>query len=156
MSTNQTTYKDSNGIYYLSMFIACYAFEKCQLIIFKSEINKYIRRLARKRWVKLVLLKRILKVGRYDLKPKHCEHKRRRMWVEGEKSNEPKKMKQIEWNVIIKVKLKQIKIHETLINFCENSGKWGEKGKRSCWECVWREVHMYVTVCVSVYWGICV
>ena len=43
--------------------------------------------------------------------------------MEGEKSNEPKKMKQIEWNVIIKVKLKQIKIHETLINFCENSGK---------------------------------
>ena len=36
-------------------------------------------------------------------------------------------MKQIEWNVIIKVKLKQIKIHETLINFCENSGKWGEE-----------------------------
>ena len=53
------------------------------------------------------------------------------MWVEGEKSNEPKKMKQIEWNVIIKVKLKQIKIHETLINFCENSGKWGEKGKEA-------------------------
>ena len=40
-------------------------------------------------------------------------------------------MKQIEWNVIIKVKLKQIKIHETLINFCENSGKWGEKEKEA-------------------------